>query len=66
MRIGVAEYAEGPTGTTVLHFPERAKAAVDVRGGFPGTFNVDMLPGMNMLGNGRMTIGMETVRLLDQ
>ena len=43
MRIGVAEYAEGPTGTTVLHFPERAKAAVDVRGGFPGTFNVDML-----------------------
>jgi hypothetical protein len=43
MRIGVAEYAEGPTGTTVFHFPELAKAAVDERGGFPGTFNVDML-----------------------
>ncbi|MGE3873261.1 MAG: P1 family peptidase [Parvibaculaceae bacterium] len=43
LRIGVAEYAEGPTGTTVFHFPGRVKAAVDVRGGFPGTFNVDIL-----------------------
>lgn len=43
LRIGVAEYAEGPTGTTVFHFPDRVKAAVDVRGGFPGTFNVDIL-----------------------
>ena len=43
MKIGVAEYAEGPTGVTVFHFPERAKAAVDVRGGLPGTYNVDIL-----------------------
>jgi L-aminopeptidase/D-esterase-like protein len=43
LRIGVAEYAEGPTGTTVFHFPDRAKASVDVRGGFPGTFNTDIL-----------------------
>ena len=41
MRIGVAEYAEGPTGTTVFHFPKGVKAAVDVRGGSPGTLNTD-------------------------
>lgn len=43
LRVGVAEYAEGPTGTTVFHFPRRAKATVDVRGGLPGTYNVDVL-----------------------
>lgn len=43
MRIGVAEYAEGPTGTTVFHFPDKAVAVVDVRGGMPGTYNVDTL-----------------------
>jgi len=41
MRIGVAEYEEGPTGTTVFYFPEGVKAAVDVRGGAPGTVNTD-------------------------
>lgn len=41
MRIGVAEYQEGPTGTTVFHFPKAVKAAVDVRGGAPGTLNTD-------------------------
>ena len=35
--IGVAEYAEGPTGCTVFHFPNTAQAAVDVRGGAHGT-----------------------------
>jgi hypothetical protein len=34
MRIGVAEYAEGPTGTTVFWFPEGVRAVVDVRGGW--------------------------------
>ncbi|MDE2453050.1 MAG: P1 family peptidase [Burkholderiales bacterium] len=43
LRIGVAEYPRGPTGVTVFHFPRRAKAAVDVRGGLPGTYNVDVL-----------------------
>ncbi len=43
LRIGVAEYPLGPTGATVFHFPQRAKAAVDVRGGLPGTYNVDVL-----------------------
>jgi 6-aminohexanoate-oligomer endohydrolase len=43
MRIGVAEYDDGPTGTTIFHFPKGAKAAVDVRGGAPGTINTDTL-----------------------
>lgn len=40
MRVGVAEYDEGPTGTTVFYFPKGAMAAADVRGGAPGTINV--------------------------
>ena len=35
-RAGIAEYPDGPTGTTVLHFPDGATAALDVRGGSPG------------------------------
>ena len=41
MLIGVAEYEEGPTGTTVFYFPKGIKAAVDARGGAPGTVNTD-------------------------
>jgi len=37
VRIGVAEYAEGPTGCTVFHFAKTARCVVDVRGGSPGT-----------------------------
>src|SRR5215211_396238 len=37
LRIGVAEYGEGPTGCTVFHFPAGASVATDVRGGSPGT-----------------------------
>ena len=36
LRIGIAEYEAGPTGCTVLHLPEGANCAVDVRGGSPG------------------------------
>jgi L-aminopeptidase/D-esterase-like protein len=37
LRIGVAEYDEGPTGCTVFDFlPAGAKAHTDVRGGSPG------------------------------
>jgi len=43
VKIGVAEYEEGPTGTTVLYFPKPVVAAVDVRGGAPGTVNTDGL-----------------------
>ena len=35
-RVGIAEYPDGPTGTTVLHSPDGATAALDVRGGSPG------------------------------
>jgi len=43
LHVGVAEYDEGPTGATVFSFPKRAVAAVDVRGGAPGTINTDIL-----------------------
>jgi 6-aminohexanoate-oligomer endohydrolase len=43
VKVGVAEYEEGPTGTTVLYFPSPVVAAVDVRGGAPGTLNTDAL-----------------------
>jgi L-aminopeptidase/D-esterase-like protein len=37
LRIGIAEYEEGPTGCTVLRLPPGGAAcAVDVRGGSPG------------------------------
>jgi L-aminopeptidase/D-esterase-like protein len=37
LEVGVAEYAEGPTGCTVFHFPQGATGVADVRGGAPGT-----------------------------
>ena len=43
VEVGVAEYEAGPTGTTVLYFPKSVKAAVDVRGGGPGTVDTDIL-----------------------
>lgn len=39
MHVGIAEYEEGPTGTTVFYFPEGVIAAADIRGGSPGTVN---------------------------
>ncbi len=35
LRVGVAEYDEGPTGCTVFHFPAGGAVATDVRGGSP-------------------------------
>jgi L-aminopeptidase/D-esterase-like protein len=43
VQIGVATYEAGPTGVTVIRFPKRASAAVDVRGGAPGTLMTDAL-----------------------
>ncbi len=43
LSVGIAEYAEGPTGTTVIHFDERVMGVVDVRGGGPGTMNATLL-----------------------
>jgi L-aminopeptidase/D-esterase-like protein len=37
VEVGVAEYDEGPTGCTVLHFPAGAATAIDARGGLVGT-----------------------------
>jgi len=37
VKVGCAEYHEGPTGCTVFHFPSEVKVAADVRGGMPGT-----------------------------
>ena len=37
LQIGMAEYAEGPTGCTVFLFAERALTSMDVRGGGAGT-----------------------------
>ena len=38
LRIGVAEYEDGPTGCTVFHLPPGGAAcSVDIRGGSPGT-----------------------------
>jgi 6-aminohexanoate-oligomer endohydrolase len=38
LRIGIAEYEEGPTGCTVFHLPPGGvTCAVDIRGGSPGT-----------------------------
>ena len=34
--VGIAEYPDGPTGVTVLHFPNGANMSLDVRGGSPG------------------------------
>lgn len=41
--VGIAEYNEGPTGTTVFYFPEPVKAAIDVRGGAPGVVNSETI-----------------------
>jgi hypothetical protein len=43
VQVGIAEYSEGPTGATVLYFPSKVIAAVDVRGGSPGNSNTDTL-----------------------
>jgi L-aminopeptidase/D-esterase-like protein len=37
MQVGVAEYAEGPTGCTVFLFSERVVTSIDRRGGGAGT-----------------------------
>jgi L-aminopeptidase/D-esterase-like protein len=41
VKIGIAQYEQGPTGCTVFHFPNEAVAGVDIRGGSPSTFTTD-------------------------
>jgi 6-aminohexanoate-oligomer endohydrolase len=49
LRIGVAEYEEGPTGCTLFHFPEGAQVSVDVRGGSHGTLLTDERQWLNAI-----------------
>jgi L-aminopeptidase/D-esterase-like protein len=48
LEVGVAEYPEGPTGCTVLHFPKVASMQIDVRGGSPG-INGEYLTAINAI-----------------
>lgn len=41
--IGTGQYEDGPTGLTVFRFNRKVLAAVDVRGGGPGTVNTEYL-----------------------
>ncbi|MGZ0145758.1 P1 family peptidase [Kribbella sp. WER1] len=52
IHVGQVERLDPPylTGTTVLHFPHPAVAAVDVRGGAPGTRETDLLSPVNSNG----------------
>src|SRR5579864_389856 len=43
VQIGTGSYEDGPTGLTIFRFADRVSAAVDVRGGGPGTVNTDLL-----------------------
>lgn len=43
LEIGVGSFEAGPTGLTIFRFPNKASAAVEVRGGAPGTVNIDFL-----------------------
>jgi L-aminopeptidase/D-esterase-like protein len=41
IEIGVGSYEEGPTGLTIFRFRKSVLGALDVRGGAPGTVNID-------------------------
>ncbi|MBU0863772.1 MAG: P1 family peptidase, partial [Alphaproteobacteria bacterium] len=43
LSIGTGQYEDGPTGLTVIRFKDRVHAAIDTRGGGPGTVNSDYL-----------------------
>ena len=43
LHIGIAEYEQGPTGTTVFYFPKGVMAALDARGGAVASFNTERL-----------------------
>ena len=43
LQIGIAEYENGPTGTTVFYFPDGVMGAADIRGGATGTVNAHVV-----------------------
>jgi len=60
LKIGVAEYPQGPTGCTVFYFPNGVKTAVDVRGGYPGvSFQYDVNHAICFAGGS--LLGLETI-----
>jgi L-aminopeptidase/D-esterase-like protein len=61
LRIGVAEYDEGPTGCTALIFDKRMISAADVRGGSPGTFMTDAGGGNAICFAGGSLLGLEAI-----
>jgi L-aminopeptidase/D-esterase-like protein len=61
VRIGVAEYEEGPTGCTALIFDKRMISAADVRGGSPGTFMADAGGGNAICFAGGSLLGLEAI-----
>src|SRR5690349_630521 len=48
--VGTAEYADGPTGTTVFAFKKAVKAAVDTRGGAAATRESSSIEPLNTWG----------------
>jgi L-aminopeptidase/D-esterase-like protein len=61
VRIGVAEYDEGPTGCTAIVFDKRMMSAADVRGGSPGVFMADAGGGNAICFSGGSLLGLEAV-----
>ena len=43
LRVGTAEYEEGPTGVTVFYFQQKVLVAMDVLGGSPSSVNSSYL-----------------------
>lgn len=43
INIGTGQYEDGPTGLTILKFGRKVHAAVDARGGGPGTINPEFI-----------------------
>ena len=43
LEIGTGQYEDGPTGVTVIKFNRPVRAAIDARGGGPGTINGEFL-----------------------
>lgn len=43
LEIGTGQYEDGPTGLTVIRFGKKVNAAIDARGGGPGTVNAEYL-----------------------
>ena len=50
VEVGTAQYADGPTGATVIYFPKGARGAVDIRGGAAAVREASSLSSFNTWG----------------